>query len=157
VTYVVPKVLITSIAAASLTLVLLFGRTVLSVKRWKYIFFEKNETTKRKFQKQEKSKPITMATSARLIESRSRSRSQSLVQLKLSKWNNDNLINKKVFSCEKIDIGYISTVENRFMTIMGNGGRQAEYVIPTYYVREYDEERVLIDTSVKYLDRYQVK
>jgi len=53
------------------------------------------------------------------------SKSQSLVQVKkLSKWNgNYDLINKKVISSEMIDIGYISTVENQFMTIIRNGRR----------------------------------
>ena len=87
------------------------------------------------------------------------SKSQSLVQVKkLSKWNgNYDLINKKVISSEMIDIGYISTVENQFMTIIRNGrsGKQ-QYVIPTYYVREHDKERLSIDTSVRYLDRYQI-
>ena len=86
------------------------------------------------------------------------SESQSIVQVKLSKWNNDNLINKKVITCEMMDIGYIQfTLENQLMTIIGNGGRQQKYVIPTYYIREYDDRRVLIDTSARYLNRYQIK
>ncbi|MGA7042770.1 MAG: hypothetical protein WBY71_03805, partial [Nitrososphaeraceae archaeon] len=85
------------------------------------------------------------------------SKSQSIVQVKLSKWNNDNLINKKAITCEMMDIGYIRTLENQLMTIIGNGGRQQKYVIPTYYIREYDDKRVLVDTSARYLDRYQIK
>jgi len=57
-----------------------------------------------------------------------------------------------------VDIGYVTMVENQFMTVIRNGrGRQLQYVIPTYYVREYDNERVVIDTSVRYLNRYQIK
>jgi hypothetical protein len=57
-----------------------------------------------------------------------------------------------------VDIGYVTIVENQFMSVTRNvRGRQPQYVIPTYYVRECDNERIVIDTSVRYLDRYQLK
>jgi hypothetical protein len=86
------------------------------------------------------------------------SNSQPVMQVKLSKWNNNNdLINKKVLSCEMIDIGYICSIENQLMTILdGKAGRQEEYIIPTYFVREFDNEKVIIDTSARYLYHYQV-
>ena len=85
-------------------------------------------------------------------------KSPSLEQIKkLPKWidNDIDLINKKVISCERVDIGYIRAVENQSMIIACNESKQ-EYVIPTYYVREHDNNSVLIDTSVIYLNRYQI-
>ncbi len=136
----------------------LFGKTVLSVDWWKKYIFTNFENGRRR-QEQQKSEDanMTFASNHHITQSKS----QSLVQVKkLSKWNDDDydLINKKVISCEMVDIGYISRVENQFMTIIRNGrSGQQQYVIPTYYVREHDNERVLIDTSVRYLDRYQIR
>jgi hypothetical protein len=137
-------------------MVLLFGKTVLSVDWWKkYIIFTNSETgRKRREQQEEKLEDANRIFT--LNHHITQSRSQSLLQVKkLSKWN--DLINKKVFTCEMIVIGHIRMVDNEFMTIIHNKGREQEYVIPTYYVREHDNERVLIDTSVRYLDRYQIK
>lgn len=130
-------------------------KTVLSVEWWKkYIIFTNSENGRRR-QEQQKQKLEDANRTFTLNHHITQSKSQSLVQVKkLSKWN--NLINKKVFTCEMVDIGHIRTVDNEFMTIIRNEGREQEYVIPTYYVREHDNERVLIDTSVRYLDRYQI-
>jgi hypothetical protein len=158
VTCVDTKILIATAIGSSLTRVLLFGKIVLSVDWWKkYIFANSENGRRRQKQQQQKSEDtsITLASNHNITESKS----QSVVQVKkLSKWNgNYDLINKKVISCEMIDIGCVSTVENQFMTIIRNGrSGQQQYVIPTYYVREHDKERVLIDTSVRYLDRYQI-
>jgi len=140
---------------SSLTMVLLFSKTALLVKWWKRYFYNTNLETG-KNQEKRKSESISLFTSDQMIVN-PKSQFQSIVQVKLSKWNNDNLINKKVITCEMMDIGYIRTLENQLMTIIGNGGRQQKYVIPTYYIREYDDRRVLIDTSARYLDRYQIK
>ncbi len=32
-----------------------------------------------------------------------------------------------------------------------------EYVIPTYYIREYDQQKVLIDISIRDLDHYIIE
>jgi hypothetical protein len=155
VTYVDPISKVVTAIGSSLTMVLLFSKTVLLVKWGKrYIYNTNLETGKSK--EKRKSESTRVFTSDQMIVN-SKSQSQSIVQVKLSKWNNDNLINKKVITCEMMDIGYIRTLENQLMTIIGNGGRQQKYVIPTYYIREYDEKRVLIDTSTRYLDRYQIK
>ena len=42
------------------------------------------------------------------------------------------------------------------MTVLGFD-KQQEYVIPDYYIREYNEENVLIDTSIQYLYLYEIK
>lgn len=141
-------------------MVLLFGKTVLSVEWWKkYIIFTNPENGRRRKEQQQQKLEDANMTFASNHHHITQSKSQSLVQVKkLSKWNDDDydLINKKVISCEMVYIGYISMVENQFMTITRNGAEQQQYVIPTYYVREHDNERVLIDTSVRYLDRYQI-
>jgi hypothetical protein len=139
-------------------MVLLFAKTVLSVEWWKkYIIFTNSENGRRRQEQKEQKQKLEDANRTFTLNHHhiTQSKSQSLVQVKkLSKWN--NLINKKVFTCEMVDIGHIRTVDNEFMTIIRNEGREQEYVIPTYYVREHDNEKVLIDTSVRYLDRYQI-
>lgn len=146
---------ITKIGAAigsSLAIVLLFSKTVLSVKWWKRYTYTHFESIKsRQDQKHDSTRVLT--PQQMISESKTQIQSQSLVQVKLSKWNN-NLLNKKVISCEMVEIGHICALENQSMNIMGNDGK---YVIPTYYVREYDDKTVLIDTSARYLDRYKVK
>ena len=154
-TYVDPISKVATLIGSSLTMVLLFSKTVLLVKWWKRYIYNTNLETG-KSQEKRKSESTRVFTSDQMLVN-SKSQSQSIVQVKLSKWNNDNLINKKVITCEMMDIGYIRTLENQLMTIIGNGGRQQKYVIPTYYIREYDDRRVLIDTSARYLDRYQIK
>ena len=49
----------------------------------------------------------------------------------------------------------VFVVENQSMIIACNESKQ-EYVIPTYYVREHDNNSVLIDTSVIYLNNYPI-
>jgi len=143
VTYVDPISKVVTAIGSILTMVLLFSKTALLVKWLKrYIYNTNLETGK---------------SQADQMIVNSKSQSQSIVQVKLSKWNNDNLINKKVITCEMMDIGYIRMLENQLMTIIRNGGRQQKYIIPIYNVREYDDKRVLIDTSARYLDRYQIK
>jgi DNA repair protein RadC len=163
VTYVDTKIFTASALGSGLTAALLFGRTVLSIKSWKKYGFAKSQNVSelQEQQKREKQKleDANMAFSS--SSNTTESKSQSLIQVqkeKLSKLNYDYFKNKKVLTCEMVDIGYVTMVENQFMTVIRNGrGRQLQYVIPTYYVRECDNERVLIDTSVRYIDRYQVK
>jgi hypothetical protein len=163
VTCVDTKIFTASALGSGLTAALLFGRTVLSIKSWKKNGFAKSQNV-RQVQEQQKREQqkledanIAFASSSRTTEPKS----QSLIQVqkeKLSKLNYDYFKNKKVLTCEMVDIGYVTMVENQFMTVIRNGrGRQLQYVIPTYYVRECDNERVVIDTSVRYLNRYQIK
>ena len=154
-TYVDPISKVATAIGSSLTMVLLFSKTALLVKWWKRYMYNTNLETG-KNQEKRKAESTRLFTSDQMIVN-PKSQFQSIVQVKLSKWNNDNLINKKVITCEMMDIGYIRVLENQLMTIIGNGGRQQKYVIPTYYIREYDDRRVLIDTSARYLDRYQIK
>lgn len=85
---------------------------------------------------------------------RSKSRSQTLKQInQLSNWN--ELINKKVNTCEKVYIGRIIAIDGHSVTIRSDS--KQEYAISTYWIREYDDEKAVIDTSIRYLEHYQVK
>ena len=150
-----PIKLVAAARGSILTVVQLFDKTVLSVKWWKKYNNIKGEDGKsRQRQKQKSESSMSSYTSNQIIVG---SNSQPVMQVKLSKWNNNDLINKKVLSCEMIDIGYIRSIENHLMTILGGkAGRQDEYSIPTYFVREFDNEKVIIDTSARYLYHYQV-
>jgi hypothetical protein len=66
-------------------------------------------------------------------------------------WN--ELINKKVKTCEMVDVGRIIGIDKQSMTVL-NKSKQ-EYVIPTYYIREYNQENVVIDISIRYLYHYK--
>ena len=54
-----------------------------------------------------------------------------------------------------IYIGCIVNIDGHSMTIRSDSDQ--EYVIATYWIRGYDQERAVIDTSIRYLDHYQVK
>lgn len=88
------------------------------------------------------------------INTKSKSKSQTTVQFKRSSNLND-LINKRVKTCDLVDIGYVIGIDNQSMTVLNHN--KHEYVIPTYYIREYDEQNVLIDTSIQYLYHYETK
>ena len=149
-----PIKLVAATRGSILTIVRLFGKTVLSVKWWKkYINIKSEDGKSRQRQIQKSKSSMSSYTSNQIIVG---SNSQPVMQVKLSKWNNNDLINKKVLSCEMIDIGYICSIENQLMTILGKAGRQEKYIIPTYFVREFDNEKVIIDTSARYLYHYQV-
>jgi regulator of sirC expression with transglutaminase-like and TPR domain len=101
VTCVDTKILIATAIGSSLTRVLFFGKTVLSVDWWKkYIFANSENGRRRQEQEQQKSEDANMIFGSN--HNITESKSQSLVQVKkLSKWNeNYDLINKKVISCE---------------------------------------------------------
>jgi activator of 2-hydroxyglutaryl-CoA dehydratase len=85
---------------------------------------------------------------------KTKSRSQTTVQFKRSSNLND-LINKRVKTSDLMDIGYVIGIDNQLMTVLDHN--KQEYAIPTYYIREYDKENVLIDTSIRYLYHYETK
>jgi hypothetical protein len=86
---------------------------------------------------------------------KTKSRSQTAIQFKHSSNLND-LIDKRVKTSDLIDIGDVIAIDNQSMTVLGCN-KQQEYVIPDYYIREYDEDNVLIDTSIQYLYHYETK
>jgi hypothetical protein len=141
--------LVTAIGA-SITIVLLFNRTASSIKWWKRGIIlglrGNRDSGKQPFQ-------YIKEPGVRSVV-RSKPRTHSLEKLKqTANWN--ELINKKVDTCEMIYIGSIVNIDGHSMTIRSDTSK--EYVIATYWIREYDQERAVIDTSIRYLDHYQVK
>ena len=141
--------LVTAIGS-SLTVVLLFSGAVLSIKWWKKGITVRHSTNK----ENEKGHSQRIRELGVRSVLRSKPRSQTFKKIKqLSNWN--ELINKKVNTCEKIYIGHIIAIDSHSVTIRSDS--RQEYVISTYWIREYDEDKAVIDTSIRYLDHYQVK
>ena len=135
---------------SSLTVVLLFSGTVLSIKWWKKGITVRHSTNK----ENEKGHSQSIRELGVRSVIRSKPRSQTFKKIKqLSNWN--ELINKKVNTCEKIYIGRIIAIDSHSVSIRSDS--RQEYVISTYWIREYDEDKAVIDTSIRYLDHYQVK
>ncbi len=134
----------------SLTIVLFFSGTVLSIRWWKYGVTVRHSTNK------ENEKVHSLRSRELGVNSviRSKPRNQTFKKIKqLSNWN--ELINKKVITCEKIYIGHIIAIDSHTVTIRSDC--KQEYAISTYWIREYDEYKAVIDPSIRYLDHYQVK
>jgi hypothetical protein len=141
-------IFIATAIGASSTIVLLFSGTVLSIKWWKFGVTIRNRRNK------EDEKENSQRIGELEVRSVKRSKPRTLEKIKqLSNWN--ELINKEVNTCEKIYIGHIIAIDSHSVTIRSDS-RQV-YAISTYWIREYDEEKAVIDTSIKYLDHYQVK
>jgi hypothetical protein len=151
VTYVDSIIFLAAAAiGASITMVLLFSGTVLSIKWWKYGLKVRRSTNKEN--EKEHSQRIRELGVRSVI--RSKPRTQTLEKIKqLSNWN--ELINKKVNTCEKVYIGRIIAIDGHSVTIRSDS--KQEYAISTYWIREYDDEKAVIDTSIRYLEHYQVK
>lgn len=90
---------------ASLTIVLLFSATVFSIKWWKYGVTVRHRTNKKN--EKEYSQRIRELGVRSVI--RSKPRTQTLKINQLSNWN--ELINKKVNTCEKLYIGRIIAID----------------------------------------------
>jgi hypothetical protein len=168
VTYVDTISLAVIMIGSSLAIALAFGATLLSAKWWKIITIKRDNKgrkivmqlleeqvemlveIKRQQQNQsDVSKELT--TSSHVVKSKT----QTLAQLKrTSNWN--ELINRRIKTCELIDIGHVIAVDSQSMTILHENADQ-EYVIPTYYIREYDQQKVLIDISIRDLDHYIIE
>ena len=168
-------IIIGVIIGSVITLVLVFGKTVLGVvwtgngkkeheiiqirnrnaavqehlhptyNRRREVFLKENEDNQKSVQ--------VKVNSDSQIETKSRS--QTAIQFKRSSNLND-LINKRVKTSDLIDIGDVIAIDNQSMTVLGCN-KQQEYVIPDYYIREYDEDDVWIDTSIQYLYHYETK
>jgi hypothetical protein len=137
---------------SGLTNALLFIPTVLSVK-WRKIIVNNKDNRNRKIQQQKyQSEHSGKSTSGHIVKSKSKT--QTLVQLKrLANWS--ELMNKRVKTCDTVDIGHVVAIDNQSITVLHY--TKQEYVIPTYYIREYDQENVLIDISIRYLHHYKSK
>ncbi len=133
---------------ASLAIVLVFSGTILSIRCWKYGVQVRRSTNKQN--EKERSQRIRELGVRSVIRSKPRTQTLKINQLS----NRNELINKKVNTCEKIYIGRIIAIDGYSVTIRSDS--RQEYAISTYWIREYDEENAVIDTSIRYLDHYQV-
>lgn len=68
----------------------------------------------------------------------------------------DSLLNKEVSTCDNVSIGSISALHNGLMFIF-YAPQNMKYEIPTYFVRQYDQNSVLVDISAGDLEHYKPK
>ena len=142
-------VFVITMIGASLAIALLFASTVLSYKWWNLPLIHRHHKSKDSQQKRQGSNN-ELIPQHKVVEVKSHS--QSLVQLKgISNWS--ELINKKVKTCEMVDVGNIIAIDKQSMTVLHD--TKQEYIIPTYYLREYNKENVVIDISIRYLYHYK--
>jgi hypothetical protein len=66
----------------------------------------------------------------------------------------DLLLNKEVSTCDNVAIGRISALQNGLMFI-SCAPLDIKYEIPTYFVRQYDQNSVLVDISAGDLEYYR--
>lgn len=157
---------VTIIVGASLTIALLFARTVLSLKWWKPFAIHRrkkksNEISinqeqiraNRKAVSDPSRTTITTDTINSDIQIKIKSKSQTLVQFKRISSLNES-INKEVKTCEMLDIGHVISIDNQAMTVL-HEGKQQQYVIPTYFIREYNQQYLVTDISIRYLYHYK--
>ena len=135
---------------ASLMITLFFASTVLSFKWWSIFFKHQHKSGDDRFRKKKTNGKRMLQHAGINVKSQS----HNLVQLKrVSNWT--ELKNKKVKTCEITDVGSITAIDKQSMTVL-HESRQ-EYIIPTYYIREYDKENVMTDISIRYLHHYKVE
>jgi hypothetical protein len=66
----------------------------------------------------------------------------------------ETLLNKEVTTCDNVAIGCISALQNGLMFISCTP-LNIKYEIPTYFVRQYDQNIVLVDISARDLEHYR--
>lgn len=66
----------------------------------------------------------------------------------------ESLLNKEVTTCDNVAIGCISALQNGLMFISCTP-LNIKYEIPTYFVRQYDQNIVLVDISARDLEHYR--
>lgn len=132
-----------------LLVVPLFSRAILSVKWWKYDTDRHNTIAKNKKRYLGQIDELELKSFAQVKTKRQRFKNMN----QLTNWN--ELINKKVNTCEMIEIGKILSIDSYSVTIKSDSGQ--EYVISTYWIRGYDKEVAVLDTSVRYLHHYRIK
>jgi hypothetical protein len=133
---------------ASLMMALLFASTVLSYKWWNLPLVQRHLRSKNSQQKRERSNNELIPQHK---EIEAKPQSQNLVQLKHINWS--ELINKNVKTCEMVDVGPITIIDKHSMTVIHES--KQKYNIPTYYIRESDQQNVVIDISFRYLHHYK--
>jgi len=66
----------------------------------------------------------------------------------------ESLLNKEVSTCDNVTIGNVSALHNGLMFI-SCVPLNIKYEIPTYFVRQYDQNSVLVDISAGDLEHYR--
>lgn len=79
---------------------------------------------------------------------------QKSVKVKEKSNNFDSLINKQVSTCDNVIIGSIYAIQNGLMIII-YAPQSKRYEIPTYYVRQRNQNSVLVDISAGDLEHYK--
>jgi hypothetical protein len=166
VTYVGAIMFVVTLVGASLTIALIFATTVLSLKWWKPFAIHgiKKRSNSQLNINREQTYANKKAISGSLkttttinsdIQIKTKSKSQTLVQFKRISSLNE-LVNKKVKTCEMLDIGHVVSIDKQAMTVLRES-KQQQYVIPTYFIREYNQEYVVTDISIRYLYHYKAE
>ena len=145
-------ILVVSMIGASLLIALFFASSVLSFKWWNLVFTNRHRSEDDQFRNSNMNGKRTLPHAG--IKVKSQSQSQNLVQLKRISSLNE-LINKKVKTCEMADVGNIIAIDKQSMTVLHETKQQ--YIIPTYYIREYNTENVVTDISIRYLYHYKAE
>ena len=141
-------IVVVSMIGASLMMALLFASTVLSFKWWSISLTHRHRSEDDEFRNSNINRKRTLPHEGIKVKSQS----QNLVQLKrISSWS--ELKNKKAKTCEMADIGNIIVIDKQSMTVLHES--KQEYIIPTYYIREYNAENVVTDISIRYLHHYK--
>ena len=65
----------------------------------------------------------------------------------------DSFLNKKVSTCDNVTMGSISALQNGLMYITC-APLGVRYEIPMYFVRQYDQNSILVDISAGDLEHY---
>lgn len=68
----------------------------------------------------------------------------------------NSLLNKEVSTCDNVTIGSISALNNGLMFII-YAPQNIKYEIPTYFIRQHDQNSVLVDISAADLEYYKPK
>ena len=66
----------------------------------------------------------------------------------------DSFLNKEVSTCDNVTIGSISALQNGLMYITC-APLGVRYEIPMYFVRQYDQNSILVDISAGDLEHYR--
>ena len=159
-TYVDTIIFVVTMIGANLTIALIFASTVLSFKWWKPNTnhghpkeSRKNISKIQEYLDTNRISSLNPVSKTINFEKQTWSKSKArILQLKgISRLS--DLVNKKVKTCEMADVGHVVSIDKQSMAILHDTGQK--YTISTYYIREYNQENIVIDISVRYLYNYK--
>lgn len=145
------------IIGSVVAMVLVFGKIVLGVawteNNTRKLKMNQNRTVNRTVHEHGQDIHHLRSTSLNQSENQNET-SGELVQLQDEAKDLGSLIKKEVSTCDRVKIGSVYTIHNRLMIII-DPSQGKRYEIPTYYVRETNQDTVLIDISVGDLEHYK--